>query len=120
MYNYRDEVYSDIKEYVLDEFYSEEELRNALAEDYDSVYEELYDAIFISDRVTGNGSGSYFFSSYEAGEALAGNFDLLSEALETFGCDSSCIAKGEEYCDVTIRCYLVGECLSEFLEKYRD
>jgi hypothetical protein len=46
---------------------------------------------------------------------------LLRDALYEFGCDDvNPIDKGEEWCDVTIRCYLLGECLAEVLDDLEE
>lgn len=87
----------------------------------EDAYNKLYDELCVNDSVTGNASGSYTFNAYTAGEYLAGNWDLLLEALEEFygNKDDICaIEKGEEWCDVTIRCYLLGEVLAEVLDEY--
>ena len=105
MYNYRENMIEDIKNYIEENGVSD--------------FDTLYDNLWIADNVTGNGSGSYFFNSYKAAEALVGNNDLLCEALEGFGGDPDSYKKAiesPEYADVTIRCYLLGECLSECLE----
>lgn len=58
--------------------------------DFDTLYEQLW----VEDRVTGNASGSYTFSTYKAKENLRHNLDLLQEALDKFGVDSSEALKG--------------------------
>jgi hypothetical protein len=73
--------------------------------------------MWVNDSITGNASGSYFFSSYKAEQALVGNWDLLAEALTEFCCYCNAIAKGAEWCDVTIRCYLLGECIAAALNE---
>ena len=83
----------------------------------DELEERLHDDLWVDDSVTGNGSGSYTFNRYEAEQNLVGNFDLLGEALAEFGCDGSYILeKGAEACDVTIRCYLLPQAISEALD----
>lgn len=105
-YNYYESVKEDIKEY----------LRNTDERDEQTLYDEM----FIDDSVTGNGSGSYTFNTYEAEENLCHNMDLLSEALEAFGCSTDYLEKGAEACDVTIRCYLLGQLLSEALKEIEE
>ena len=103
-YNYLENIKQDIKEYL-----KETDERN---------YEILYDELFLSDAVTGNASGSYTFSTYQAEQNLCHNLDLLKEALEEFGCNCvQALEKGAEFCDVTIRCYLLSFALSEVLEE---
>ena len=116
-YDYRYEIAGDIRDYIEREF-GVAILCEMTRED---AYNKLYDELWVSDSVTGNASGSYTFSSYTAGEYLVGNWDLLLEALEEFygHMDDICaIEKGEEWCDVAIRCYLLGEVLAEVLDEY--
>ena len=89
------------------------------ADNRDEVYEELYDDLWTEDSVTGNASGSYTFNAWKAEENLCHNMDLLCDALEEFGYGSSCsiAEKGAEWCDVTIRCYLLSECLNAVLDE---
>lgn len=82
--------------------------------------EKLYDVFFTGDSVTGNGSGSYTFNAYEAEQNLAGNWDLAAEAMREFGCEENPFDKGPEWVDVTIRCYLLGECLSTAMSELSD
>lgn len=111
-YDYRANVIEDIKNYI------EENNITIYTDTQEEQYQELYDELFISDSVTGNASGSYTFNTYQAEENLCYNLDLLGEALDDFGCEASHILKrGAEACDVTIRCYLLGECLQEVLEE---
>lgn len=120
MYDYEMAVREDVQQAIEDN-YTEDEIIQHLAEDRDGWQEELYDDLWVDDSVTGNASGSYTFNSYTAGANLVGNWGLLLEALEEFG-DSSenVIEKGEEWCDVTIRCYLLGGALSSVLDEYEE
>jgi len=77
----------------------------------------LNDELWVNDSVTGNGSGSYTFNAYTAAEYLCHNWDLLADALEAFGGDTDIIRQGEESCDVTIRCYLLGQCIEAALDE---
>lgn len=142
MYNYREQIKADILDYI-----EENGCENM-------TYGELYDRLFIEDCVTGNASGSYTFSTYQAKENLRGNLMLLADAMTEFGypiwidgrdfdtCkvrlpreemehrlmkigsdlydalpDVNIWDKGAEWCDVTIRCYLLGECLSDVMKR---
>ena len=75
----------------------------------ETLKEKFRDAFWVDDSVTGNASGSYTFSSYEAEQNIAGNWDLLGEAMTEFCCECNAIEKGDEWADVTIRCYLLDE-----------
>lgn len=107
-YDYFENVKEDVKEY-LEENKEDLEGKNE---------DELYDELFIADSVTGNASGSYTFNTWEAEENLTHNFDLLQGALDMFGDTwENAINRGAEYCDVTIRCSLLGQALHEVLEE---
>lgn len=114
-YDYEEAVFNDVMEY-LEENYNPEEA----PEDMDSFVEELHDDLWCDDNVTGNGSGSYWFSTYKAEEALCHNLDLLGEAFEEFGCDGDLLKSGAEACDVTIRCYLLGQSIQRAVEEFFD
>ena len=86
-------------------------------ENRNEVEQELNDTLFTCDSVTGNASGSYTFNAWKAEEDLCHNWELLVEALTGFGCDMSYLEKGAEACDVTIRCYLLSQAISEVLDE---
>lgn len=84
----------------------------------DYIRDRLYEAMWISDSVTGNGSGSYTFSRWVAEENLCHNMDLFLEAAKEFGSDiASLMEEGAEAMDVTIRCYLFTQFMDEFLDE---
>lgn len=114
MYDYREAVKEDVLEYINNEINFED------FDTLDELEEKLNDDLWTEDSVTGNASGSYTFNTYEAEENLAHNWDLLAEALEEFGNEENPISKGAEWCDVTIRCYLLGECIAAALEEIED
>ena len=109
-YNYLEEMKKDIETYIDDNIkiddFEREELEEKLNED-----------LWVEDSVTGNASGSYTFNSYQAQENLFGNEDLIEEVKNEYG-----IAEGREYdweyLDVSIRCYLLGQAISEVLDLY--
>lgn len=114
-YNYEEAVKNDILAYI------EENIDFKDFETLDDLAEQLYDDLFVEDSVTGNASGSYTFSNDQAEENLCHNLDLLGEALEEFGCGPGyLIEQGAEACDVTIRCYLLGGCISEAMEEIKE
>lgn len=114
-YDYRQAMHDDILEYIKDNNIT------VTSENREEIEEQLNDDLWIEDSVTGNASGSYTFSSYDAEENLCHNLDLLGEALEEFGCSTDYMAKnGPEACDVTIRCYLLGQVLSEVLDEIEE
>ena len=115
-YNYLESMKEDIKNYI-------EENKNNESYNWDNleeVKELLYDDLWIDDSVTGNGSGSYYCNSYKARESLAGNEDILVEALEEFGNDAESYKRSltdPEFADVTIRCYLLSQAIDEALRE---
>lgn len=121
-YNYLENVKEDVKQAILDN-YAKEEIRNAFKslEARDEFYEKLNDDLWIDDNVTGNASGSYTYNAYNAEENLCHNWDLLEEALDEFCVDyKEAIQKGAEFCDVTIRCYLLGSAINEALDELEE
>ena len=111
-YNYLEAVTEDVREYVKNEIDFKD------FEDIDELAERLNDDLFTCDSVTGNASGSYTFNTYQAEENLCHNMDLLKEACDAFGSDmGELVEKGAEGCDVTIRCYLLGQAIAEVMEE---
>lgn len=110
-YDYREAVLNDVKEYIesnidLDEW----------KENRDELEDRLNDELWTADGVTGNGSGSYTFSAWDAEENLCHNLDLLAEAVSEFGGDFGETLESPESADVTIRCYLLGQAIAEALD----
>lgn len=111
IYDYRQAVTDDVLDYISNSV----DLRDY--SDREELAEELNNLLWDDDAVTGNGSGNYTFSAYCAEEYLNHNWDLLEEAMAEFGCDENPIEQGAEWCDVTIRCYLLGECIESALDE---
>lgn len=111
-YNYMEQVTADAKEAILEnmEYWS--------FDDREELEEVAHDELWADDSVTGNGSGSYFFSTWKAEEALCHNLDLLAEACEEFGFEA--VKQGAEVCDVTIRCYLLGQAIAAALDELEE
>ena len=114
-YNYFEAVKEDVKNYIENDI----DIKEALVEagNIEALIEKLNDDLWINDSVTGNASGSYTFSTYQAEENLCHNMDLLFEALNEFGCGIEYLERGAEACDVTIRCYLLSSAISEVIEE---
>lgn len=88
------------------------------SENREEIEEQLNEDLFCEDSVTGNASGSYTFSAWQAEENLCHNLDLLAEACDEFGCDAGkMLGDGAEACDVTIRCYLLEQAISAALDE---
>lgn len=113
-YNYLEQVTSDAKEAILEymdewDFSSRDELEQIAA-----------DELWANDSVTGNASGSYYCNAWKAEEAICHNWDLLGEAIDEFGGDTDILQQGAESCDVTIRCYLLGQAISAALDELEE
>ena len=114
-YNYLEQVTADAKEAIL------ENMEYWDFDDREELEEVAHDELWVDDSVTGNGSGSYFFSTWKAEEALCHNLDLLNEACEEFGEDiGEAVKQGAEACDVTIRCYLLGQSIAAALDELEE
>ena len=114
-YNYLEAVTNDAKAAILEnmdmwEWHNREELE-----------ENANDWLWTADEVTGNGSGSYTFSTWKAEENLCHNMDELEDACDEFGQDiGEAVKQGAEYCDVTIRCYLLGQAISAAIDELEE
>ena len=116
-YDYREVVKEDVIEQIKDG-YKENSLRLYKEEGRDALEEYLNDELWVDDQVTGNASGSYTFNTWEAEENLCHQMSLLEEACDEFGQDvGEAVKRGAEYCDVTIRCYLLGSAISEAIDE---
>ena len=114
-YNYLEQVTTDAKEAIL------ENMEYWNFDDREELEEVAHDEFWAHDSVTGNGSGSYFFNTWKAEEALCHNLDLLTEACEEFGEDiGEAVKQGAEACDVTIRCYLLGQAIAAALDELEE
>lgn len=119
MYNYLEAMKEDIKEYI------NNEINLADFADRDELESSLNDDLFTEDSVTGNASGSYTFSRAQAQEYVTDNIDLLKDACEEFGTDDATVgewflSEDWEQMDVTIRCYLLGQAISEVLDDIEE
>ena len=118
MYNYLEAMKSDIMDYIRNEVNTNE------FSDREDLENKLNDDLFINDSITGNASGSYTFNSYTAKEYVFDNIDLLNEAITEF-CEDDVIGEKFlneewEWMDVTIRCYLLGQAISEALDDIEE
>lgn len=114
-YNYLESIKEDVKNYI------EENEIKVNSSNREEVERTLNDDLFCEDSITGNASGSYTFSTWQAEENLCHNLDLLAEALEAFGGSTGdALERGAEYCDVTIRCYLLGQAIAEVLDEVEE
>ena len=114
-YNYLENVTADAKQAIL------ENLKYWDFSDRDELEEKANDELWINDAVTGNASGSYTFSTWQAEENLCHNMDELENACDEFGQDiGEAVKHGAEYCDVTIRCYLLSQAISAAIDELEE
>lgn len=117
-YNYLDALKDDIRQYI------EDEIPTLEGYDREDLEQDLNDILWDNDSVTGNGSGSYTFSRAEAEENVKGDpnaidyiremiseYDEKDVALEKF------LSEDWEWFDVSIRCYLLDQAISEILDE---
>lgn len=104
---YYKEVYKDACDVAAENFdgYMENN------DDFDDAWDEFYEDLYMDDSVTGNASGSYWFSRKKAEESL-GEFVwdedivwLLEEMGDTI---EDVVKRGPEVVDVIIRCAMLG------------
>lgn len=118
-YDYREAVKDDVKNYIK-ENYTRDELR-AKMQDRDEFAEELHDDCWCADEVTGNASGSYTFSTWEAENYICHNYDILAEALDELGyIDKNPFERGAEWCDVLIRCHVLSGAIEDALDEIAE
>lgn len=108
--DYRNQLTDDVLDYAKD------------CKGYCDSIEKFRDEAFLSDSVTGNASGSYTFNTYQAEENLKDLIfsDELLEMFTEYGYDRIPLEKGAEFIDVSIRCFLVDEVITENLEEISE
>lgn len=109
---YQEEVKSDAMEAIKENL--------EYNDSWDS-WDEMYDSLFMDDSVTGNTSGSYYFNTAKAAEAVSGIIfdDEAITEFEYMGYDGIPTKEGAETCDVIARCICLGLVSGE-LEEYYD
>lgn len=113
-YNYFKAVKSDVLTYITNEISLEE------WEDREKLEEYLNETLYFCDSITGNASGSYTFSTWEAEKNLCHNLKLIEEVAFEYGIEptiNSGFEHGAEWWDVSIRCYYLNRAISEVLDE---
>lgn len=114
-YNYLEAVTNDAKQAII------ENMNYWNFADREELEEVANDELWIDDSVTGNASSSYTFNTWQAEENLCHNMDELEEACNEFGQDIGEVVKqGAEYCDVTIRCYLLSQAINAAIDELEE
>ena len=120
MYNYKETVKADVEQWVRENLGDFDSLEEPL--DYDTIYDNCW----IDDSVTGNASGSYTFSRWQArdnffndGESDDYINSMIEEGFISAKEVGDCVAESNwEKLDVCIRCYLLGEAVQEIVDEY--
>ena len=119
-YNYEKALIKDIKEYI-----TNNTSQWADPKEIDDIHEYWYDILQEEDEVTGNGGG-WYAKEEECEEMIAHNIQLAFEACNEFSVDLKEIRdaasnnQAARYLDCAIRCYLLGNCLTQALEELND
>ena len=119
MYSYKETVKSDVREWMED---NKDQLEGL---DRHDVYEVVYDACWVADEVTGNASGSYTFSRYEARHNFFEDEDsdeyienMVDDGFSTAEEIGKAVSESNwELLDVSIRCWLLSDCITEILDE---
>ena len=122
MYNYKEQIRADVKEWIED---NKEQIEGL---DRHDAYELVYDSCWVDDSVTGNASGSYTFSRWEARQNFFNDEDseeYIDQMIEDgFTCRESvgrAVQESQwELLDVSIRCWLLCDAVSDVLDEYYD
>ena len=113
-YDYREHMKEDIHEWIIEKLSNNKYAFEDVIENRDEYESDWYEDLWVVDSVTGNASGSYTFNRWEAEENICHNMDLAKEAYTEFGYEGIVDDEAERI-DVTIRCYLLGECLHDVM-----
>ena len=108
--DYRDQVRSDAERVMREEI------------EYWDTFDECMDSLIVDDGVTGNGSGSYTFSTWQAEQNVAGIIwdEDFHEMLSELGYEGVPVDKGPEALDVIARCLVLYEMECELEQVFED
>lgn len=117
-YDYLENVKEDVRDYI------DNEIDFTDYESMDDLEQDLNDKLFIEDSITGNASGSYTSNCYKPEQYVKDNLDLAVEMAREFDCKDQFMdwLFNENYksIDVSIRCYLLTQAISEVLPEYTE
>lgn len=122
----RQEYLEQMKDDILD-YIKENDIRIINEEGFidERVTDDLHDALWANDNVTGNGSGSYTFNSAKAKENIEGAGDVIRDMVSDFGIEAEELVnhfldEDYEWFDVSIRCYLLGEAIQYVADALKE
>ena len=121
-YTYRESIKADVMNWVDDNRAELEGLDHADMEEF------IYNSCWVDDSVTGNASGSYTFNRVQARDYFFSDLDsddyvrqMVHDGFISESEVGECVISSNwEKLDVCIRCYLLGEVVSEVMESIAD
>ena len=122
MYNYKEQIRADVKEWIED---NKEQIDGL---DRHDAFKVVYDSCWVDDSVTGNASGSYTFSRYEARQNFFNDEDseeyidqMIEDEFTTRESVGRAVQESQwELLDVSIRCWLLCDAVSDVLDSMYD
>ena len=123
MGNYEEQVkeYVDqMKEHIKDDYDFYDYVED---QDQEELYEKLYEEMWVDDNITGNGTTEGFTHGDQeyAKDMVCNALSVLREAVQDFDCKEKAfeafLKQDFIYFDTTIRCYLLGQVLTEVLKE---
>lgn len=114
-YDYLEHVTADVIAAICDS-YTPAEIRERIDEDRERFAQDLNDDLWTDDSVTGNSSGSYYCTPWQAEEALAHNWDMIGDMIAEYG-EPDIFRQGPEHIDTAIRCYLLYQAIDAALDQ---
>ena len=122
MYSYKEVVRSDVREWIDN---NKDQIEGL---DRHDAYEVVYDSCWVADEVTGNASGSYTFSRYEARQNFFNDDDsddYISQMIEDGFMSADELGKkisesNWEYIDLSIRCWLLCDAVTDIIDEMYD
>lgn len=115
-YDYEKSVYCGIIWFLNDML--DRDIESFAQMEDDEREEWINNEAFISDTVTGNASGSFFYNRWKAECAIMHNWDLIEETIDEFGPLE--FSRGAEYIDVSIRCYILGQVIGQVIDAINE
>ena len=101
-------------------------LRAESCEGLDELEDRMVDFFYSEDDITGYVSKTYYFNPTEAKEMVLKNQETVVEAVHDFYCGrpeeaiDALASEKWEWLDMTARCYVVAEAVSEYVTENKD
>lgn len=123
MCSYKEQVRADVREWI------ENHKEQIEGLDRHDAYEFVYESCWVDDSVTGNASGSYTFSRWEARRNFFEDDDseeyidqMIEDGFTTRESVGRAVQESQwELLDVTIRCWLLCDAVTDLIDEiYED